>query len=418
MLHVQCFGPFLRTRIYKGDSMIQNKKATSYALVALSFLTLASSAVSPVLASVGEAYPDIPSTMISLLTTIPSLLAIPMTLFCGQIAGKKVSYRTLTVCGLTCNLISGIAPFFTNNFYLLLLWRALFGCGTGILTPLIMPVMMSVFQGDEVHRQASLNAVSTNIGAVMFQMLGGVACAWWGWQATFLIYIVVLPALLIVARLMPEPPALTEEEKSKKIPLSLFRPILKWCILYFFHMLLFYVCVTETSAVVMKSGFGSSMTAAVILSLVTLSGVAGGWLYKFINKWEICALGGAYLFLSAGYLLMAVSSTVVIMGAGAILVGIGFGVNMPAIQVFVGMEIPGFARSNAASILNVFGSLGSFLSKFMIAAIAGLFGYENGRFNFAVCVGAYLVMALFCFFSGLKKRYSNVVCVNNIKTRT
>ena len=129
-------------------------------------------------------------------------------------------------------------------------------------------------------------------------------------------------------------------------------------------------------------------------------------------------MGGAYLFLSAGYLLMAVSSTVVIMGAGAILVGIGFGVNMPAIQVFVGMEIPGFARSNAASILNVFGSLGSFLSKFMIAAIAGLFGYENGRFNFAVCVGAYLVMALFCFFSGLKKRYSNVVCVNNIKTRT
>lgn len=33
--------------------MKQNKNATSYALVALSFLTLASSAVSPVLASVG-----------------------------------------------------------------------------------------------------------------------------------------------------------------------------------------------------------------------------------------------------------------------------------------------------------------------------------------------------------------------------
>lgn len=51
--------------------MKQNKNATSYALVALSFLTLASSAVSPVLASVGEAYPDVSSTMISLLTTLP-----------------------------------------------------------------------------------------------------------------------------------------------------------------------------------------------------------------------------------------------------------------------------------------------------------------------------------------------------------
>ena len=409
MLHVQRFGPFLRTGIYRGDSMIQNKKATSYTLVALSFLTLASSAVSPVLASVGEAYPDIPSTMISLLTTIPSLLAIPMTLFCGQIAGKKVSYRVLTVCGLTCNLISGVAPFFTHNFYLLLLWRALFGCGTGILTPLIMPVMMSVFRGAEVHQQASLNAVFTNIGVVMFQMMGGVACARWGWQATFLIYVVVFPALLIVIRFMPEPPALTDEEKNKKIPLSMFRPILKWCNLYFVHMILFYVCVTETSDVVMKSGFGSSMTAAVILSLVTLSGVAGGWLYKFINKWEIRALGGAYLFLSAGYLLMALSSNAVIMGVGAMLVGIGFGVNMPALQVFVGLEIPGYARSNAASFLNVFGSLGSFLSKFIMTAIAGMFGYENGRFNFVVCVNAYLVMALFCFLTGQKKRHSDVV---------
>lgn len=35
--------------------MKQNKNATSYALAALSFLSLASSAVSPVLASVGEA---------------------------------------------------------------------------------------------------------------------------------------------------------------------------------------------------------------------------------------------------------------------------------------------------------------------------------------------------------------------------
>ena len=45
--------------------MKQNKSATSYALVALSFLSLASSAVSPVLASVGEAYPDISSTILS-----------------------------------------------------------------------------------------------------------------------------------------------------------------------------------------------------------------------------------------------------------------------------------------------------------------------------------------------------------------
>ena len=377
--------------------MNQNKKATSLALIAMSFLTLASSAVSPVLASVGQDYPEIPSTMISLLTTLPSLLAIPMTLLCGRVAGKKIPYRVLAICGLACNLISGIAPFFTHNFYLLLFWRALFGCGTGILSPLIMPIMMSVFKGDEVHRQASKNAISTNIGAVLFQMLGGVACSWWGWEATFLIYIVILPALFIVAKLMPEPPSLSEAEKKKKVSFSVFRPIWKWCILYFCHMILFYVSVTETSTVIMESGYGSSVMAAVILSLITLAGVLGGWLYKFINKFGIRALGLAYLFLSAGYLIMFFSANVIVMGAGAVLVGIGFGVNMPAIQVFVGMEVPAYARSNAASLQNVFGSLGSFFSKFIISFIVGLLGYENGRFNFVICVAAYIALAVFCF---------------------
>ena len=130
--------------------MRDTKKATGLALISLSFLTLASSAVSPVLASVGQAYPDILSAMISLLTTLPSLLAIPMTLFCGHIAGKRISYRSLAICGLACNFISGIAPAFTHNFYLLLLFRALFGCGTGILTPLVMPIMMSVLDRKSV----------------------------------------------------------------------------------------------------------------------------------------------------------------------------------------------------------------------------------------------------------------------------
>lgn len=373
-----------------------NKKAISHALSALSFLTLASSAVSPVLADVAGSYPSIPATMISLLTTLPSLLAIPMTLLCGKVAGKRISFRTLAVLGLTCNLVSGVAPFFTRNFYFLLMWRAVFGCGTGILTPLIMPIMMSVFRGGEVHRQASLNAVSTNIGAVMFQMLGGIVCARWGWEAVFLIYLIILPALAIVVKLMPEPPALTEEERNKKVSFSLLAPIWKWCVLYFFHMVLFYVCVTDTSAVVMESGFGNSMGAAVILSLVTLSGVFGGYLYRFLNRWGRKALGAAYLCLAAGYLVMSVSPNIFVMGAGAVLIGMGFGINMPILQVYVGLEVPGYARSNAASIQYVFGSLGSFFSKFIMTAAAGFLGYESGRFHFILCVVSYLALALVC----------------------
>ena len=371
--------------------MEKKQQSTSLALMTLSFLTLASSAVSPALASVGQAYPDVPKTMISLLTTLPSLLAVPMTLLCGQVAGRTVSYRKLALAGLVCNMVSGIAPAFTSNFYLLLFWRALFGCGTGILTPLIMPAMMATFQGEEVHKQASRNAAATNIGAVLFQMFGGIACARWGWQTTFLIYVIIAPAILLVAKIFPEPPPPTDG--VTRASSGQMRPIYKWCAVYFVHMVLFYVAVTETSDVVRQSGYGTAGTAAVILSVITLAGVGGGLLYKQINRWGIPLLVLAYSNLAAGYLVMALCPNVLVMGLGAALVGIGFGINMPALQVYVGQAVPGQIRAAASSVLAVFGSMGGFLSKFILAFLGARLGFDGGRGSFLVCVVGYLLLS-------------------------
>lgn len=384
--------------------MDTKQKNTSLALIAMSFLTLASSAVSPALASMEQAYPDIPATLISMLTTLPSLLAVPMTLLCGAIAGKYVSYRALAIGGLLCNFISGVAPAFTQNFYLLLVWRGLFGCGTGILSPLIMPMMMATFQGQRVYRQASYNAIATNIGAVVFQMLGGIVCTAMGWKAMFMIYFLILPVLLVVAKIMPEP---ARQEKSKDAPpvtLGLLKPSFKWCLLYFIHMVLFYVCVTETSGVVMESGFGTSTVSAVLLSLTTLMGVVGSYLYKSVRYRGTGFLGMSYLSLAAGYYVMAASGNVFVMAVGMILVGIGFGINMPAAQVYVGQSVPGYARNVAASILAVCGHIGGFLSKFILAWITGLLGLEGGRNAFLVCVVGYLALAALMGFLALFKR--------------
>ena len=110
-----------------------------------------------------------------MLSTLPSFIGVPCALLCGKIAGRKVSYRCLAIAGAVLSLVCGIAPAFTNSFALLLLWRALFGMGHGIITPLLMPMVMANFEGEAIYRQTSMNAMFTNIGAVVFQMLGGVA---------------------------------------------------------------------------------------------------------------------------------------------------------------------------------------------------------------------------------------------------
>lgn len=378
----------------------------SIALLAITFVQLASSATSPALASIRAAHPEVSPFWISALSTLPNLIGVPVTILCGMLLGRKLSYRLVTIVGLIAAFVAGVGPFFTESYYLLLVWRGLFGMGHGMLTPVVMPTMMAFFDKDGVTRQASRNAISTNIGAVFFQMVGGALCTNLGWRYTFLIYFMFVPVVFIAFRYMPEPKIETRTAggESRKITLPMLLPILKWCILYGFHMLFFYVSVTETSGIVRSSGFGSATTAATVLSLTTGAGVIGGMLYKRFAFLKERSLAGAFIALGVGYLTMALSTNIALLCLGSVIVGIGFGLNMPAFQVLVGYEVPDYARSTAASILAVFGSFAGFFSKSVIDGVVKAFGFESGRPSYIVCTVGYLVLAVIVFVAGVIAR--------------
>ena len=92
--------------------------------------------------------------------------------------------------------------------------------------------------------------------------------------------------------------------------------------------------------------------------------------------------------------MLAICPNVWIMAVGSVLVGIGFGINMPALQIFTGLAVPGYARSEAASYLNVFGGIGGFISSFVVTKIVEVLGYQPGRPSFVVCIVGYCLMAL------------------------
>ena len=385
------------------------QKAASISLLALAFIQLSSSAVSPALANISLVYPEVSPSLIGMLSTLPSFIGVPCTLLCGKIAGRKVSYRCLAIAGAVLTLVCGIAPAFTNSFALLLLWRALFGMGHGIITPLLMPMVMANFEGEAIYRQTSMNAMFTNIGAVVFQMLGGYSCTAFGWRATFLIYILLVPTVLSTLFLLPEPPAQKRQaENKKRNPVAVLAATGKWCVYNLLHMTLFYVSVLQTSSVVRASGFGDADAAAVILSLTTGAGVLGGYLYKHIKSWQENTLVFAYLTLAAGYLVLAICPNIWIMAVGAIILGIGFGVHMPSMQILVGLSVPGCDRSEAASYQSASGSVGGFISSFVVTRIVSMLGWQPGRSSFVVCVAGYCLMALILFASTSLKRVERI----------
>ena len=102
------------------------KEKIGRSLDLISFLTLSASAVSPVLSEIGTSYPNVPQTIVALMTTLPTLIAIPATLITGRVLGSKLKYRTAIIWGIALNLVGGLMPIVTESFGLLLFWRALF----------------------------------------------------------------------------------------------------------------------------------------------------------------------------------------------------------------------------------------------------------------------------------------------------
>lgn len=365
--------------------------------MAIAFTQLSSSAVTPALANVCLAFPEVPTIFISMLSTLPSLLSAPFTLMSGFLAGQKTKYRTLELVGILFMLISGVAPFFFNNFYIILFWRSLFGIGTGLAIPLLMPLTLKLFSYN-VQGQMGNNSIAINVGAIIFQLIGGLLCTQFGWKSTFLIYFLLLAIFIVVAVYLPEPQIIYEKvaQKNKRENFFDIAKAIKWYIINFFYMIFFYALVTQTSDVIRENAFGSAATAGIVLAIFTVGGVFGGFIFRFskfiLNKIFIIV----FTLMATGFLIMALSSNVIVLTLGEFVAGIGFGLFNPAAAIAVGFSVSDQARTKASSLLLIFGNLGGFLSAFALSAIGNMLGFSGGRFSFWASFAFFAFASLIC----------------------
>ena len=179
--------------------MRNNQKLKSIlAILAMSFITLAASATSPALATISKSFPEASPTAIASIATLSSLTAVPCTILSGMIAGRRVRFRTLTALGLIVTFLGGLLPVFAGSIYEILLGRAILGVGTGLIAPLTSTLVLYLFSGDEVPKQLGRNAMATNVGAVIFQLLQK-----WGnvdWKEMYRTFNMGIGMILIVSQ--------------------------------------------------------------------------------------------------------------------------------------------------------------------------------------------------------------------------
>ncbi|MDI3482059.1 MAG: hypothetical protein PWQ97_1714 [Tepidanaerobacteraceae bacterium] len=383
--------------------MNKNKTLVSIAVMSIYFIAMGVGTITPAIQNIAEAFPQIGFTTILLVSTLPSLFIIPSTILAGILAGNKMKYRTLLIIGILLFLIAGACPAFMNDFTAILISRAVFGIGLGIISPLGNALVLKLFDGQERANMLGLGTVVMNIGGIALQMLGAVLCSI-NWHYAFLAHLLGVISFVLVLFMLPEPKK-EEQPLEQKAQEKINMPFAVYIISLLFGIatMLNYPMLVNMSTIIITGNMGNAASAGVVLSMFTVGGmVAGaifGKLYQYTNRF---AMSVGMLMEAIGMGFVYYANNLMLLTMGATLVGLGFSIIFPSVMMLVGMVVPPAGFAAASGILVAFMNLGGFVSTYYIALVAGISGQDAVRFPIFLSMVIYGIATLVYSLAKLK----------------
>lgn len=377
-----------------------------FGIYALYFVTMLIPSANCALQNLAEVYPDIPFTTITLVTTLPALLAVPANIICGLIAGSKVKYKPLAIFSVALLIVSGVAPFFLHNFYAMLIARCAFGVASGLAAPLGSSIATRTFSGARQAKVVGNGTMLMSAGSIVFQMLAGFLCAK-DTRYTWLAYLAVSASLLLVLICLSEPISLNEDENkvtetsTEKLPLSAYGSAFGYCLLMAFG----YPFLLNASTLIIDGNLGTAASAGTILSLYTVGGMVAGIIFtqvlKVLNKHflPICVL-----LCAISYIFVLMANNLVIMGIGSFINGLGVMLVYPGVIVEYGETCPPSKVSFAISLLVAGCNLGIAISTPLISLLIKATGNTEPKFQILAGTVGTVVLAIVWWITKLSKK--------------
>lgn len=365
-------------------------------ILSVSLLTImAPTAISPALAAIRDAFPQISATQAKLVLTLPTLIMMPLGLYSARLTAR-IDKKKLLLVGMTLFLVFGVAGGFVNDFRLLLLMRVLFGIGLGIMTPLSTSLIFD-FAPDPGRRSKLLGiqGASNQLGGLVFMSLSGVL-ANISWRYSFLCYAFVIVSIVLTTFFLPSIPPLQPKESAagsgkQRLDKKLF-------ILAFFAMMIFacyFVINTDLALFMDVEGIGDAEECGYALSLMRIPAIVAGvmlaWIMRKLKDWT---MSFASVIMAAGYLIIAASHSYGILMVGCLIVGLGGGFALPPISLFLPRIVTPRQRTLGVAIIMSVAQLGQFISPLYTDLFVNNADPESSRMRFVVSAITTIVIGL------------------------
>ena len=373
------------------EKNVVNKTILKVTVLSLSLLMMSPTAISPILAVMIKAYPSVSEESIQMLLVLPLLVMIPFALASGAIS-RRVSKKLLVVLGLILFSLGGLVPVFLDSFALIVASRVILSIGLGIFFPFMAGFVADFYHGPEFNSMMGLQSATGSVGGILAAVIPGFLCTI-NWHYAFLYHGIGILILLLLLFRLPEPEKVRQEEGETSGKPSLPLSVYILCFASGLSGVLFNSFFTNAAFVIDADHLGSAGSSGIIIALFTAGSLVTNISFGKISRLfkQFCAPLGLAIS-GSGFLLVNYAYSLPMFTSGTIIMGLGFGVFLPALLADTGRRAPQSLNALAFAIFFVCANLGGFLSPIVLSSAARLFGTSGvGRFAFLFAATCLLI---------------------------
>jgi MFS family permease len=345
--------------------------------------------------------------LVQLLITLPAIWIALFSPVAGWLADRFGRRRILLV-SMVVYAFFGIAPFWMENIYAILLTR----CAVGICESVVMVVTTTLicdyFKGRTRERWLAAQTATASLSSLVIIWAGGQLGAMYGWQGPFLIYVYSLALTVGIAAFTWEPKQDSAIEKTapeadvhyRKLPVARLVGI---CLITVIASVMFYATITQNANALVTRGVADPATIGTLSALASIGVPLGTVLFWVIGRLRVYwLLFIGFGLMGAGFFWMGTTATPTGYAWAANLQQIGCGLMLPTLLVWATSGLAFNIRGRGTGIWQAVFSIGQFLSGVTLTFLSKHLGGLLPTFSVlgALCAGAAVIAVLLTFILG------------------
>ncbi len=377
-------------------------------LIGSTLTVMAGAIVAASLPSINREFSDVPGVELlsRLVLTLPALFMAILAPLAGYFI-DRTGRKQVLLYSLILYAIAGTSGLYLDTLPLILVGRAVLGIAVGGIITAIITLIGDYFQGDERSRLMGTQAAFAGMGGLIFISLGGVL-ADVHWRMPFIVYVASLVVWVMAVLSVYEPKSFSQAQSSEtkdskgagKIPSRVFQVYA----IALFSAIVFYMIPVQMPFILDSIEGISNAETGFAIAFVNVASVTTSLNYGRIRKRLSfpAILAIVYIVVFVGYLIISQAQSYFTMIAGIAVSGLGFGLMLPNINLWLISLSPESMRGRLVGYLNMSLFFGMFISP---VAIQPLIGISNIKGSFLLMGIIMLVLAsLFVVSLMIKKR--------------